>query len=369
MASFNLGRIKGEKGEAGSSGERGAQGERGVQGAQGVSGYTPVFSIKEIITVEDNENARVEIDSSNIKNPLLTFFIPKGEKGKDALGDMISSIYDSNEKKCDVFQYADSLFDNAMKKNGGEFTGKVKAYSVDEEELCVRNIAVAPSFPEDARIGDVFISTKKESSITLGEQETGTKLIVMENGVETPYIIVDKNYTGNGMVALLRNEILPEEVCFDRAGKTEYALSTADLFLESIYVSFLGKNLLNKIVKIDVKSTGKRRVFLPTSVELGEFEYFALNSKRAMVTGGTYSAYWTRGLYSSNNAIINSQGELESVKATEKNGYRPMFVLSGDTLVENAEFNSDHAVKLCEEKNGIYIFDGEKWKECILIDN
>ena len=74
MASFNLGRIKGEKGDAGIPGERGTQGERGAQGAQGVSGFTPVFSVKEIITVEDNESARVEIESSDIKNPLLTFF-------------------------------------------------------------------------------------------------------------------------------------------------------------------------------------------------------------------------------------------------------------------------------------------------------
>lgn len=369
MASFNLGRIKGEKGDAGIPGERGTQGERGAQGAQGVSGFTPVFSVKEIITVEDNESARVEIDSSDIKNPLLTFFIPKGKDGKDALGDMISSIYDSKGKKCDVFEYADSLFNGAMKKSGGEFSGKVKAYSADAQELCVRNIVVAKNFPEDARTGDICISTKKEGTITLGEQETGTKLLVKENGIETPYIIVGKDYSNKGTVALLRDEILPVQSYFDRAGRTDYCLSTADLFLETIYPKALSKTLLNKLVDIDIINTGKRKIFLPSYPELGDFEYFSQNSKRAIATGGTYSAYWTRGLYSSNNAIINSQGELESVKATEKHSYRPMIVLDGDTQVENTEFNSLHAVKLPEEQCGIYVFDGEAWKECISFDN
>lgn len=369
MASFNLGRIKGEKGDAGTPGERGTQGERGAQGAQGVSGFTPVFSVKEIITVEDNESARVEIDSSDIKNPILTFFIPKGKDGKDALGDMISSIYDSKGKKCDVFEYADSIFNGAMKKSGGEFSGKVKAYSADAQELCVRNIVVAKNFPEGARTGDICITEKRKGTITLGDQETGTSFIIKENGVPTPYIIVEKDFYGENTVALIRNEVLSVSSYFDRAGKSEYCLSTADFYLEAIYSKFLDKNLLNKLVDSSLAGVGKRKIFLPANTELSDFEYFKENSKRAIATGGTYSAYWTRGLYSSNNAIINSQGELESVKATEKHSYRPMIVLDGDTQVENTEFNSLHAVKLPEEQCGIYVFDGEAWKECISFDN
>lgn len=369
MASFNLGRIRGDKGDTGLSGEKGEKGERGAEGAQGISGFTPVFTVKETTTVEEGESARVEIDSADIKNPELSFYIPKGKDGKDALGDMISSIYDAQGKKCDVFEYADLLFNNAMKKSGGEFSGKVKAYCLDNQELCVRNIVVAESFPEDARTGDIFIGIKSEGSITIGEQDVGTKLIVKENGTEVPYIIVGKNYADSGNIALLRSEILPVQSYFDRAGKTDYCLSAADLYLETIYSKSIEKTLLDKLVDAELIKVGKRKIFLPSYPELTEFEYFAENSKRAVVTDGTYSGYWTRGLYSSNNSIINSQGELETLRATEVSGYRPMIVLKSDTIVENIKYYSSHAVKLPEEKRGIYVFDGEAWKECFSLDN
>ncbi len=369
MASFNLGRIKGEKGEAGISGERGEKGERGVQGAQGVSGFTPVFGVKEIITVDENQSARVELDSSDIKNPLLTFYIPKGADGKDAMGDMISSIYDSKGKKCDIFEYVDLLFSSAMKKSGGEFSGKVKAYSMGAQELCVRNIVVAKSFPEDARLGDICIVIKNESSITIGDQEVGTNLIVMENGIETPYVIVGKNFLGSGTVELIRRDILLDESFFDRAGNTDYSLSAADLFLETMYSKNLDKSFLDKLLDVEVSSSVKRKIFLPSNYELVNLEYFKKNSRVAKKTDGSSSGYWTRGLYGSNNAIINSQGEIEGSRPTEKCGYRPMVVLKSDTCVENTVFKSNHAVKLPEEKCGIYIFDGEQWKECIIVDN
>ncbi len=369
MASFNLGRIKGEKGEAGISGERGEKGERGVQGAQGVMGFTPVFGVKEVITAENSESARVELDSSDIKNPLLTFYVPKGKDGKDALGDMISSIYDSKGKKSDIFEYADTLLKSAMKKSGGEFSGKVKAYSMSEEELCIRNIAVAKNFPEDACLGDICIVTKRESSITIGEQEIGTKLIVMENGIETPYLIVDKNIFGEGMVGLIRNEILPVKSFYDRAGSTDYSLSSVDIFLETIYPRSLEKKFLNKLVGIDIYNTGKRKIFLPGNGNLLDYEYFSKNSRAARMTGGSYSPYWIRGTYGNNNTIINSQGEAEGLRVTERCGYRPMLVLNSETCVENIEFESAHAVRLPDEKCGIYIFDGEVWKECISLDN
>lgn len=369
MASFNLGRIKGEKGEAGISGEKGEKGERGAEGAQGVSGFTPVFGIKEIITVDENQSARVELDTSNIKNPLLTFYIPKGADGKDAMGDMISSIYDSNGKKCDVFEYADLLFSSAMKKSGGEFSGKVKAYSTDLNELCVRNIVVAKSFPKNPLLGDICIVIKNESSITIGDQEIGTNLIVMENGIETPYIIVGKNFLGSGTVELIRKDILFEESFFDRTGNTDYPLSAADLFLETIYSKTLKKSFLDKLLDVAISNTEKRKILLPSSFDMVNLEYFTKNTKMAKKTDGKSSGYWIRGLYGSSNIIINSQGEIEPLYATEKCGYRPMVVLKSDTCVENTVFKSNHAVRLPEEKSGIYIFDGEVWKECILIDN
>lgn len=369
MASFNLGRIKGEKGDAGTPGERGIQGERGVQGAQGVSGFTPVFSVKEIITVDDNEGARVEIDSSDIKNPLLTFYIPKGADGKDAMGDMISSIYDSKGKKCDVFEYADLLFDGAMKKSGGELFGKVKAYSADTQDLCVRNIVVANSFPEDACLGDICIVIKSESSIAIGDQEIGTNLIIKENGINTPYIIVGKNFLESGTVELIRRDILLEESFFDRAGNTDYSLSAADLFLETMYSKTLDKSFLGKLLDIEISDSVKRKIFLPSSYDMANLEYFKENTRMAKKTDGRSSGYWVRGLYSGINTIINSQGQLEALSAKEKCGYRPMIALKNDTCVVNTVFKSNHAVTFPEEKCGVYIFDGEVWKECIALDN
>lgn len=147
MASFNLGRIRGEKGDTGLSGEKGEQGERGAQGPQGVMGFTPVFSVKETNTIGESEGARVEMDSSNPQNPLLSFFIPKGADGKDALGDMISSIYDSQQKKSDVFEYADSLFEGSMKKERRRISWKSKSIfsrqqtAVCEKYCCCRHLS------------------------------------------------------------------------------------------------------------------------------------------------------------------------------------------------------------------------------------
>ena len=95
MASFNLGRVKGDKGDkgdTGAKGERGEKGEKGDTGARGIDGRTPVFAVGETVTISPEEEAHVELNSDDAENPVLSFYIPRGHDGRDAMGDMLSAV-------------------------------------------------------------------------------------------------------------------------------------------------------------------------------------------------------------------------------------------------------------------------------------
>lgn len=369
MASFNLGRIKGDTGPVGPQGpkgDKGDTGEKGDKGEQGISGYTPIFSIKETQTVSSDEKARVEINADIPQSPELTFYIPKGKDGKDALGDMVSSIYDPKGIRKDVFEYTDALAEFCMKRAGGSFTGKVRAYSENIGDSCIRNIIVAKNLPEDAIDGDIGIVLESTNSLTLKDQNIGTIVTVKEDGVEAPYIIAGKNYHKEGTVTLIRKYLLPYSGCFDFVYRKTYDMSNADMYLENIYLKEIDELFRKNIVPISLLSYGKRRVFLPTYDDLKYLEYFKANSKVAQTIGNSRtSSYWTRTLSTDKVGTINTLGEEELLTPSEKIGFRPLIVLNGDTTLENSVYESEHCVKLQEKKRGLYVFDGGIWKECL----
>lgn len=369
MASFNLGRIKGDAGPAGvqgPKGDKGEKGDKGDKGEQGNSGYTPIFTINETQTVLPDESARVEINTDIPQSPVLTFYIPKGKDGKDALGDMVSSIYDSKGIRKDIFEYVDALAGLCIKKGGDTFTGKVKAYSDNIADSCIRNIIVAKNLPDNALSGDIGIVLESTNSLTLNDQNIGTIVTVKEDGIDAPYIIAGKNYHKEGTVTLIRRDLLPYSGCFDFQYRKTYDMSNADMYLENIYLKELDDTFKKNIVTISLINCGKRRVFLPTYDDLNYLEYFRTNSKVAQTIGSSRnSSYWTRTLTTDKVGTINSLGEEELLTPSEKAGFRPLIVLSGDAAVENTVFEEAHSVKLQEKKRGLYVFDGGIWKECL----
>ena len=188
MASFKLGLIKGEKGDTG------AKGEKGDTGATGGVGAIPVFEVDKVETVDPAFGASVEIDSSDIANPKLSFRIPKGVDGKDASGDMISAIYDPEGKKTDVYAFAENLFGNSLPKSGGVVHGKLSVGEAPSEENCVRNIRFSASLPKTAANGDICFVVPRDYDNTIYSQGIGSVLVLKEGDDEEEYVIAAKDY-------------------------------------------------------------------------------------------------------------------------------------------------------------------------------
>ena len=238
MGSFNLGRIKGDKGdrgETGPKGDTGAKGEKGEKGDNGRDGLTPVFAVGEVITLQNGEEAEVEIDASVPSNPVLSFKIPTGKDGKDALGDMVKSVYDTQGVATDVFDYARSLYEKCMKSEGGNLSGSLVAAETPLEERAVRNISVATELPDSGAEGDILILLKDVSHRKLGECNEGDILVLAENGEKTPYLVVGIDYHGRGNVTLVRKDLSPIRSFYDYSRRGDYIMSDIDIFMETIY--------------------------------------------------------------------------------------------------------------------------------------
>lgn len=96
--------LKGEKGDKGDKGEKGTQGERGLQGIQGIQGEQGIG----IVSIVFKEATA----SGNIYTVTLTdgsayeIVAPRGAAGEGS-GDMLSAVYDTQNKATDIFSYTD----------------------------------------------------------------------------------------------------------------------------------------------------------------------------------------------------------------------------------------------------------------------
>lgn len=367
MASFNLGRIKGDKGDKGDTGAKGDKGDRGERGERGSDAQTPVFTIGDTKTLPSSEEAYVELNTEDALNPVLNFSIPRGRDGKDADGDMKSAVYDSQGINQDIFAYARNLAEACIKKDGGRMSGALDAGENSLATPCVRNISVTTTLPESGANGDICIIVDEENGKKLGECAVGTSFLVTEDGNECEYIIVGKNFHGENSVTLVRKYLTDMTLQLDYSNRTSYIMSDTDVFLETMYVNFFPERIRKLLLNTNIENGFVRRCFQLSHTEVYSMEYFSSDELRTatMKDNTTKNVYFTRSVIDSYSAYgISGTGNICSVGKNVQNHLRPAIVLPYNTIVENTEYESSPAVKIYDAPEGIYVFTDGKWKEC-----
>ncbi len=373
MAGFNLGRIigeKGEKGETGPKGDTGAKGEKGDTGDAGKDGLTPVFTIGEVTTLTNGEPALVEIDSSNPENPVLSFKIPAGKDGRDALGDMIKTVYDTKGVGTDIFEYARKLFDGCLKTEGGNLSGGLTVAESPLSGRAVRNISIASSLPEAGAEGDVFIKLNDKNSKSLGDCNAGDTVIIKENGKNIIYLVAGINYHGENTVTLLRKDLCPFKCSYDYERRDQYHMSDIDIFLESMFISVYSPEVRNSLVSVNNTDNVYRHCFLLSKNDYTYINYFSDIKKRtAYVEGTKYNdTHMTSSTGTKGYIVgIGTSGEFVSISISSLASLRPAIVLPSDFPVINTLQDSQPAVMPVTPGPGIYVYAGSEWRECALL--
>ena len=368
MASFNLGRIKGDKGDIGPKGEKGDKGdkgERGENGARGTDGYTPVFSIGAVTTADSSEDASVTIAADDPKNPKLFFTIPRGSAGKDAAGDMQKAIYDKDGLGLDFYEYAQNLKAQCLLKSGGSLSGNLIAAPGSTTLRCVRNISVTRSLPELCSEGDICIVNPYIQGVKIGECSVGSTIIVTEADEDEKYIIAAKDYHAEGSVTLIRKHLINEFECFDYNAQSKYAGSYVDMLTENIFKERFSENFKRKLKNTNIGGIHKRHCFIPSREELEEMDYFVQSGKEASLKVSTFPAmYMTRSLASGDSVYcVSDDGNYILMKKTDKVYLRPFIVVDSGIVVENLLLDGETVSKITQDTGGIYVFTGGEWSD------
>ena len=368
MARFNLGCIKGSKGDPGPKGETGPKGDTGERGLRGTDGITPVFSINKVETLDSSWDANVEIDASVPSQPKLNFYIPRGADGKDAVGDMQSAIYDTSGIKRDIYAYANELFESCVKKDGATMAGKLVAYGGESAEHCGRNISFVSKLPDSAINGELCFVITDSAGKKLSDCDIGSIILLEEGGSKEQYLVAAKNYYRNSGVTLVRRYLTKNLYYYYRESRDEYWGSDIDFYLESIFIGSYSSYIRNNILSSPISSTRTRRCFLPSKTELGEIEYFVNNGKKGTIKNQTTGTeYMTRDLSSSNYIVsVNPEGEFSTVKPSQKARIRPMITLPGDMYVENTVSDGEAVSQPNEKRHTLYVYKDGEWKELSL---
>ena len=367
MASFNLGKIKGDKGEKGDIGPKGDKGEKGDRGERGADGNTPVFSIAQTETLSPDKDAYVELDSTDSSNPVLKFYIPRGNDGNDAFGDMQSAQYDKNGKKTDIFEYADKLSEGTFKTGGGTFTGEVKAHSSLPEDICVRNISIGDALPGAAKNGDVCVLARKRSDITLGDLAPGSILLIKENGSYSEYYVMAKDAYSQNSTFLMRKNLLSNVVAFSKDNSNGYSQSDLDIYINTVVFNSFEGTIRDKMMSALIEGNLNRKIFAPSNEDLTFFNSFEGGNPKANVDGALSGVYWLRRKSGDSSVYcVNDSGSLTTSLPKVLHHTRPAFVLPSDIQVENAETSDGVGYKILEEKGGIYVLKNGEWSECEL---
>ncbi len=363
MASFNLGRIKGDKGDkgdTGAKGERGEKGEKGDVGEKGTDGRTPIFTIGETVTILPDEEAHAELDSSDIENPVLSFYIPRGRDGRDAMGDMLSAVYDTDGKGEDFYKYADSLFEKSLKK-GDAVVDKLTVGEADGKSAVARNISMRTSLPETAVEGDICIITEDKNSKKLGDCEVGSIMLIEEHGETIEYIVIAKDYHEKDSVTLFRKSTPTLSIRYNFQGKEDYTNSNLDLTLSS-FINRFSNEVRKNLISVSINAIASRFCFALSKEELEEIEYLQEESNR--VPENARDEYFTRTVYGDRAYYVTSSGAIVFAYQSSSKYYRPTIVLPSSLAVENTISADSPAVKMADVKRGIYAFFEGEWKEC-----
>lgn len=366
MPKFNLGKIKGDtgaRGEQGVQGEQGIQGEQGPKGDRGEDGYTPVFTVGTVETVEAGSNALVEIDSSDPRNPVISFSVPKGADGRDNSGDMETSVYDVSGKKTDVYNYAEQLVNHCIKESGGALSGKLFSAGGETSAMCVRNLCIADELPGDARIGDFCLLKEKKSQLTIDSLAVGSSVGVYENGQTVPYVIAGKDYHIDGTVTLVRKCIYTN-MKYAAGDMYKYETSFPDMYLEHNYRKLLSDAMQKKLRSVKLSDGQYRSVFIPSREEIREMEYFKTNSAVAKNDSGDKCSYWTRSRHSSTSRvyIISTGGDAVAQALNYTDGLRPMVVVDKNFCIQSAD-NSEFLYEMSESKTGLFVREESGWEK------
>ena len=367
MASFNLGRIKGDKGDKGDTGAKGDKGDRGERGERGSDAQTPVFTIGDTKTLPSSEEAYVELNTEDALNPVLNFSIPRGHDGKDADGDMKTAVYDSEGINQDIFAYARNLADACVKKEGGRLSGALDAGENSLEMPCVRNMSITTTLPESGANGDICIIVEEENGKKLGECAVGTSFLVPEGEDECEYIIIGKNFHGENSVTLLRKNVTDIVLQIDEGNHESYIMSDTDVFLETMYINFFPEKIRNLLLRAPIENNFYRRCFLLSNTELYSMEYFSSDEDRSATkkNSTTKTSYFTRSSSDSYNYyVVSTTGSFTAFNKGSHLSLRPAIVLPYDTVVVNTQNKSYPVAKLHDASGGIYVFSDGKWKEC-----
>ncbi len=373
MGSFNLGRIKGEKGDRGDigpKGDTGAKGEKGEKGDNGRDGITPVFKVGTVTTLENGESALVEIDSSNPSSPVISFEIPAGKDGKDALGDMLKAVYDTKGVGTDVFEYAKGLFSECLKVEGGTLSGSLTATESPLTERVIRNISISSYLPETGAEGDIFVLLADKNAKTLGECNEGDRVIIKENGEDTVYLVVGIDYHKENCVTLLRKDLYDKKCCYDKTNRGEYPMSDIDVFLESMFVSIYPKAVRDALVPVEIFDLIYRRCFLLGKSDYTDMNYFSDIKKRTAYRDRTAlnDVHITANTGSSSKIVaVGTSGDFVSVSTYNYEFFRPAITLPSTFPVVNTELDSEPAIMPLSPCAGVYVFSGGEWRECALL--
>ena len=121
------------------------------------------------------------------------------------------------------------------------------------------------------------------------------------------------------------------------------------------------------MMTVPIDTYVKRHCFLLSHTEISQLEYFVNTGRTATNNpSGSPLTYLTRTIGSNQTVYaVNYEGLYTTISQGTMSYFRPAFVLPQETIVENAEYNSQPVIKIPEEKAGIFVFDGAAWKECI----
>ena len=177
--------LKGEKGDKGDRGEKGTQGERGLQGIQGIQGEHGIG----IVSIVFKEATA----SGNIYTVTLTdgnayeIVAPRGAAGEGS-GDMLSAVYDTQNKATDVFEYANQKAKEVENKIPTVPT-KVSqlendsGYLTEHQDISGKYEKPVNGIPKTDLSSDVQNSLKKADTALQNHQDISGKYEKPESGI------------------------------------------------------------------------------------------------------------------------------------------------------------------------------------------
>jgi hypothetical protein len=180
-------------------------------------------------------------------------------------------------------------------------------------------------------------------------------LYIKENGIYTPYLVLDDDYYGNAL--LLRKDILTKSRRVSEYS-SYYEGSEIDTFLNGEYLNSFDENLKSKIASgaLEIATNDSigfsgskstviiRKIFLLSYTEIGlgnsynaanegrHLEFFKNPANRIVCLNGTAVSWWLRSpntYYTSCTYGVGPDGTVGSGNSSDENGIRPAFCLDG----------------------------------------